>query len=62
MSDSVRVTNLPESGSTERIAFDLAEKVMSYEDTPSSDKARDYILDLYAYCLIAARGFRKVDR
>lgn len=55
--DSVRVSNMPDSGSAERVAFDLLGKVMYAENRDDADRA--HILDLYAECLYAARGFRK---
>lgn len=61
MADSVRVTNLPESGNPQRVALDLAVKIHATEHPyggaqPAAPRA--YWLDLYAECLYAASGYR----
>lgn len=55
MADQVRITNLPDGGSKERVAYDLARWINS------DGKARDQkaILDLYAECLSATSDRRK---
>lgn len=53
---SMRVTNFPDSGSPERVAYDLLKMVFSHEGRQKMP--RDEILDLYAECLYATRGFR----
>jgi len=53
VSDSIRVTNLPDSGSPERVAFDLANKISLLE---KCEKDRAYWLDLYHRCLSAVHG------
>lgn len=58
-SESVRITNMPESGSAERVAFELLEKIMYHEEMSGSP--RKHILDLYAECVSAAHGHRKIQ-
>lgn len=53
---STRITNLPDSGSPERVAFDLLKMVFVHEGRQK--QTRDQILDLYAECIYAARGLR----
>jgi hypothetical protein len=58
MTDKIAVTNLPDSGSSERVAFDLL-KTISFKETDLT-KDRSYYLDLYAECLHVTRhGFRQ---
>ncbi len=56
---STRITNLPDGGSAERVAFDLF-KYMRVLAPDANDKAakKDALLDLYAECLHATRGLR----
>jgi hypothetical protein len=62
MADDVRVTNFPESGSRERVAYDLANRVWGMEHLGKgpSPNARKEFLDLYAECLEASYGGRRV--
>ncbi|HVG01611.1 MAG TPA: hypothetical protein VM842_01920 [Nitrospira sp.] len=56
MTDAVRVTNFPDSGSPERVALDL----MKYlSKSPPVPKGRDEWLDFYAECLRATSGLRR---
>lgn len=47
---SVSVSNLPDSGSKHRVAFDLMVKIANREGTPAAQEARDYYLQLYSAC------------
>lgn len=53
---STRVTNFPDSGSAERVAFDLMSRIAMHEG--NRKLTRDEALDLYADCLYATRGLR----
>jgi hypothetical protein len=53
---TTRVTNLPDSGSAERVAHDLLEMIFVHEGKPKMTRAG--ILDLYAHCLHATTGRR----
>lgn len=53
MPDSVKVTNLPDSGSRERVAFDLLEKITWSEEVT---KDRAYWLKLYHECFTVVGG------
>lgn len=55
MADSVSVTNFPDSGSPERVAYDLMKWVGGADPKP---QGRAGWLDLYAECLRATRGAR----
>ncbi len=48
-------TIVKSDGSAERVAFDLMHDVIRHED---AELTRDYILDLFAECLTAAKGGR----
>ncbi len=55
----MRVTNLPDSGSPERVALDMARQIASWEsDSNRTVYTRQGFLDLYRECLVAARGLR----
>lgn len=61
MSDErVRITNFPDSGSAERVAYDLMQYIISYADEFGETRTRDKILDLYAACLDATHDRRHV--
>lgn len=47
---SVSVSNLPDSGSKQRVAFDLMARIVNREGIPSAEEARAYYLKLYAEC------------
>ena len=47
MADQVTVSNMPDSGSRERVAFDLFKMIAVKEQ----NYARDHILRLYAECI-----------
>jgi hypothetical protein len=53
MADDVRVTNLPDSGSPERVAFDLMKYLSASEPKPHG---RDGWLRCYEECLDAVKG------
>jgi hypothetical protein len=50
MADSVTVTNMPDSGSKHRVAFDLMVRIANKETSPSPQDARQYFLKLYEEC------------
>jgi hypothetical protein len=52
---SILVTNMPDSGSPQRVAFDLMKEVI-YRDETKEYKNKDEILVLYTECLKAAWG------
>lgn len=56
---TVRIANMPESGSPARVAYDLyiGLRPARAEGTPFEDRKKA-MLDLYAECLEAARGAR----
>jgi hypothetical protein len=54
-SDSMRITSFPDSGSPERVAFDLMKWLQNVEPKP---KSKDEWLDFYAQCLRATSGLR----
>lgn len=60
MTDSVRITNLPDSGSAARVAYDLW-VVLKVADKRTEDQAFDkYVerrLALYTQCFNAANGY-----
>lgn len=62
--DSVRITNMPDSGSPSRVAYDLAVRIWSGEHIgkASNENIRVGMLDLYAECLHAANGYRDVPK
>lgn len=50
-----------DSGSPERIAFELFERILVAEPlTGDRDARAKVVLDLYAECLTTTRGFRKI--
>lgn len=58
MADSVTVKNLPDSGSPERVAFDLMTRIANAETSKTGSspaQPRDYHLDLYSECLHVVR-------
>jgi hypothetical protein len=58
MADSVTVTNFPDSGSAERVAFDVAKLILVHNQAGGYTEQR--VLDLFADCLKVARsgGYR----
>lgn len=60
MSDSVRITNLPDSGSTQRVAYDLMTRIWHFEGSVKMTRAD--ALDLYAQCLDTVAGARSAPR
>ncbi|MEG3084028.1 hypothetical protein U1707_10280 [Sphingomonas sp. PB2P12] len=59
MADTVRVSNMPDSGSPAAVAWEMAKYLRNYlpETTDPEAKIKAY-LDLYADCHYAARGNR----
>lgn len=58
---SVRIANLPDSGSPQRVALELANTIKYAEHgTSAPPSPRKYMLDLYAECLSAAWGNRPI--
>ena len=47
---TVRVANLPDSGSAQRIAMELTRMIANNESKVTAENARQYYLDLYAAC------------
>lgn len=60
MADDVRITNLPDSGSPERVAYDLWNDLRAVGNKKTADETfSDYAarrLALYTQCLRAVRG------
>lgn len=54
--ESTKITNFPDSGSAERVAFDLLKMVFQHEGRKTM--SRDDILDLYVECWKATTGRR----
>lgn len=54
---STRVTNMPDSGSAQRVALDLFRIISVHEG--NKDMTRGEALDLYADCLYATTGHRQ---
>lgn len=53
MVDTVKVSNIPDSGSGQRVAFDLMERIANAEYRESNmppENPRQYYLALYAEC------------
>ena len=60
MAEQTTATNWPDSGSKERVAYDLMMfLVRSGVKSPEGDK-RKFYLDFYAECLQATNGHRRV--
>lgn len=61
MAEDVRVTNMSDGGSIERVAYDLADKILYFArvSNDTSYNTKDAYLDLYAECRRAAGGHRK---
>lgn len=59
VADAVKIANLPDSGSPERVAFDLMKWLQNTVDKSAGKEAlKAAYLDLYAECLQATRGGR----
>jgi hypothetical protein len=54
MADDVRITNLPDSGSPERVAYDLAFLIL--RTASPVDYSQTRVLDTFADCLKVVRG------
>lgn len=54
MAESVSVTNMPDSGSPARVAFDLMSRIAQAEfmqrGNKHPDNAREYYLELFSKC------------
>jgi hypothetical protein len=60
---STKITNFPDSGSPERVAYDLMKYLQALVTEKSSVEARkNAFLDLYAECLHATRGYRNSNK
>lgn len=63
MSDTVRITNLPDSGSHERVAYDLWNATRGYLPSAEGKPRIQQLLDLYVQCRVAAYGSTaKIDQ
>lgn len=60
---TVSVSNLPDSGSAEATAFKLWSSLQYNlsENVRDGEPGIGRLLDLYAECLKATRGYRKID-
>jgi hypothetical protein len=59
MADSVSVTNWPDSGSAERVAFDMMKFLRNHvEENTGNEARRKAFLNLYVDCLNATKGMR----
>lgn len=60
MSESVTVTNFPDSGSAERVAYDLTKMIIHSMPSNSDRFSKENILDTYADCLkvVRASGYK----
>lgn len=54
---SVRISNLPDSGSAARVAYDLWYSMRAHVPTGTPAQHVKGLLDLYAECLKAANGY-----
>lgn len=59
MADNVRITNMADSGSVARVAFEMVNVVRHLEDATAM--SRTAYLDLYAECYVAADGRRRAN-
>ena len=50
MAESVSVTNLPDSGSPARVAYDLMTRIAHAEAPEKKSDIRSYLLALYREC------------
>lgn len=64
MADStVRIQNMPDSGSAARVAYDLTKYLINHlPKAESKEDGLNQILDLYADCYAAAQGQRASKR
>lgn len=51
-----------DSGSRERVAFDLATRIANKESLSGQQNYRQALLDLYAECLSATSGYRPFNQ
>lgn len=58
MADDMRITNFPDSGSKERVAFELMEIIFVGLKYPKDEQT---VLDTYARCLKATSGQRIIS-
>jgi hypothetical protein len=59
VSGSIQVES--DSGSPEKVAYDLCRMIANNEKLYQSAGNRQAILDLYAECLVATRGNRRIS-
>ncbi len=64
MADQVKISNFPDSGSAERVAYDLMNRIVGAEvqggHKVKPPELRNYYLSLYGECLHVVRhGFQK---
>ncbi len=59
MADAVRVENFPDSGSAERVAYDLCRTIVTHQDG-AAKWSKQNVLDTYADCIkvVVARGYK----
>lgn len=59
-SETVRISNMPDSGSNVRVAYDMANRIWGMEaaSRPDPTQPRKAFLDLYVECLNATFGQR----
>ena len=55
---TVKISNLPDKGSREAVAFDLAKYIREAEWSERQTFSRDEFLDLYSDCLHVTSGYR----
>ncbi|MFC5371391.1 hypothetical protein ACFPIF_02430 [Brevundimonas faecalis] len=61
MAEDVNVSNFPDSGSPARVAYDFMRYLNRSGVKPEAGgDMRKFLLDLYAECLDATNGYRKV--
>lgn len=61
MADSVTISNLPDAGSREAVAFKMAQYIWDAEWTNNRDFSRKEFLKLYVQCFDATNGFVAKD-
>jgi hypothetical protein len=60
---STNITNWPDSGSPERVAYDITKFLQQLlPKTSSNEERKNAFLDLYSECLHATRGYRNSAR
>lgn len=59
MADSMSISNWPDSGSNERVAYDIMRWLSATVEVEGKEARKDAFLDLYVECLKATRGVRR---